>query len=297
MIRSSTLWDVYSSAEDASVNFTRRENDGGLLEARFVQRVPEYFIAYLSSHTGCNKSCRMCHLTATGQTTFTPATVHDYEDQVLQVLSYYNETRYLRSEQPKIIHYNWMARGEPLANEYMLSEAPDIFHVLDYWANELSLVPKFKISTIMPEEMADRSLMEIFKGLPADIYYSMYSLNPRFRTRFLPKSIEPDRALEKLAEFQTDSGRDIRFHWPFIDGENDSLEDVQATMDIIKKHGIYGKFNLVRYNPPNDRSRESSEEVIYRNFELIKDSLGHPDSRIVPRVGFDVKASCGMFMN
>ena len=291
------MWNVYPSKEDASVNFTHRHLDGGLLETRFVQRDPHYFIVYLSSHSGCNKSCRMCHLTSTGQTTFSPATVHDFEDQALQVLSYYKEQKTKLFGDPKIVHYNWMARGEPLANEYILNDAADIFHVLSHWANELNLTPKFKVSSIMPEEIADKNLYDVFGDLPVDLYYSLYSMNSRFRTRFLPKSIDPNLALDKLAEYQAQSGREIRFHWPFIEGENDSVEDVQTTLDAISARELRGKFNLVRYNPPNDRTRESSEEVINRNFDIIKEALDHPDSRIVPRVGFDIKASCGMFMS
>ena len=62
-----TAFTKHQSGQDASVNWDRPA-DVGRLEARYVRRCPDYFVVYLSSQTGCSQGCRMCHLTATGQT-------------------------------------------------------------------------------------------------------------------------------------------------------------------------------------------------------------------------------------
>lgn len=288
------MWTKYPSQEDASVNFVCDTSDGGKLETRFVQRVPEYFIIYLSSHTGCNKSCRMCHLTATGQTMFTPVTRAQYRNQANIVFNHYDTLQL--EEKPTKVHFNWMARGEPLANPHLLNNASKIFNNLGRMASHRGLESAFKISTIMPYEVQDKWLAGRFLDLPVDLYYSLYSVEERFRKRFLPKAMPADIALNILRDVQQVCGRQINFHWPFIEGENDSVELVEKTLEAITSRKILGKFNLVRYNPPNDKTKESPPEVLERNFKIISEALGDPGSRIVPRVGFDVKASCGMFV-
>jgi len=79
------------------------------------RRCADYFVCYLSSHSGCNRGCEFCHLTATGQTSFQPSTINDFTSQALSVFKHY------RRQQPaRYMHYSFMARGEPLANPHLL---------------------------------------------------------------------------------------------------------------------------------------------------------------------------------
>lgn len=290
-----TTWQTLKSHEDASVNFIKSTSDGGFWEARFVQREPHYFIVYLSSHTGCNKSCRFCHLTATKQTMMTPASLEDYLEQADQVLNYYKSLNKDKNE--LIVNFNFMARGEPLANPVILYNSKELFDRLSEKALALGLKPQFMISSIIPEDF-NVDLADIFSDDRAYLYYSLYSTQERFRKRWLPKAKNCQTSLDMIAEFQSKTGREITLHWAFIAEQNDNIEELNKTMSDVKLRGIKAKFNLVRYNPHNERyGYEPEEQHIIQLFNVVQSYLPHSKSRIVPRVGHDVKASCGMFVS
>lgn len=290
------IYQRHQSEQDASVNFVAQTLDGGMLEARYVRRVPEYFICYLSSHTGCDKACRFCHLTQTGQTMMNQASIEEYLDQAEVVLKHYDAQGVAPAEW---VNYNFMARGEPFENDVVLSRWAGLRNQLGALARRRGLRAQFNLSTIMPVTLGARSLRDVLgpEPLGTSVYYSLYSMQPEFRRRWLPKAMEPGLALRALANWQKETGSDVVLHWAFIEGQNDSLDDVDRIIDAVDKAGLKARFNLVRYNPFSERQgREPSEEVLERNFARLSTALGDPRSRIVPRVGIDVKASCGMFV-
>lgn len=285
------------SENDKSVNFIF----DNWLEARFVRREAKYFIVYLSSHDGCNKACRFCHLTQTGQTSFKETTIEEYIEQAKVVLNYYKEIKYTQGLAEKV-NFNFMARGEPLANSVILNNAKELFDELEKLAKEQNLNVKFNISSIIPEEIKNYSIEDIFKNVTQDygIYYSLYSVDEKFRKRWLPKALSYNIALEKISQWQKNapSNAFLALHWAFIKDENDSEKNLLDIKDILEKYNIKAKFNLVRYNPYSKQQGEESDDIVLQqNFDLINTFLKKPGSRIVPRVGFDVKASCGMFIN
>lgn len=282
------------SLEDASVNFVA-PFDSSLIEARYVRRVPEYFICYLSSHNGCDKACRFCHLTQTGQTAMVPAHYADYVSQARQVLQHYDSL----GAPAETVNYNFMARGEPFENPLILTNWRRLRGALEMMSNTRGLEARYNLSTIMPATLGARPLRDILGPEPhgTSVYYSLYSMRPEFRKRWLPKAMDPYAALSRLAEWQRDTGGEVVLHGAFIAGQNDDRETVAEILDVVDSLQLRTRFNLVRYNPYSPaQGVESPEAVIQARFQQIADALGDPRSRIVPRVGFDVKASCGMFV-
>ena len=284
---------------DRSANFISPTLDGGFFESRYVRRADDYIVVYLSSHSGCNQGCRFCHLTATRQTMMTEATPDDFIAQAQRVIDHYRKVVSNEGAAQRV-HFNWMARGEPLSNQYMVDSFEEITHNLGALAREAGLVPIFNISTIFPKRLGDKKLSEILVNDrdEVNLYYSLYSLQKNFRRRWLPTALAPDEALPRIAEYQQITERKIVLHWAVIEDENDTLEDADAICTLVKRHRIKAKFNLVRYNPYSEQfGRETSEPQLQAYFDRINKEMVLPGSRIIPRVGFDVQASCGMFVD
>lgn len=278
------------STIDQSVNFVE-DQLVGFLESRYVRKVDDYFICYLSSQTGCNRGCKFCHLTATGQTAFKDSDYQDFINQALQVFRHYR-----KEKKAKYMHYNFMARGEVLANKHIIRDADDILMALAQLAKRDGLNPKFNVSTIMPKTL-EKSLTDIFNIITPTLYYSLYSVDPAFRKKWLPSAMPYADALDQLKEYQQVSKKIVKIHFAFIKGENDSVAEVREMCSEIEKRKLLCEFNLVRYNPFSEvQGEESSDEVIRRNLEIISEQF-HGKVQMIPRVGFDVKASCGMFVD
>jgi adenine C2-methylase RlmN of 23S rRNA A2503 and tRNA A37 len=275
---------------DASVNFVKRA-DVGRIEARYVRRTDDYVVVYLSSQTGCRQACRMCHLTATGQTKLRDTTRDEIVEQADRVLEHY------RTQQPaRSVHFNFMARGEPMLNHTLLHDSSALFDALWQRADALALRPRFLVSTILPAEHGDRPLDDVFRRYHPEIYYSLYSMAPAFRRRWLPKAQPAELALDRLAAWQRATYKIIKIHYAFIAGENDSERDVHGVCDALESRGLYAHINIVRYNPPSPaHGEEPPDDVLERNAAIFRTRLPKARVRVIPRVGFDVQASCGMF--
>jgi adenine C2-methylase RlmN of 23S rRNA A2503 and tRNA A37 len=275
---------------DRSINWIE-DADIGKHETRLVWRDNKAII-YLSSQTGCDHACRMCHLTQTGQLAHRNVTMKELMDNCDRAI-----IQMAREQMPSNLHLNFMARGEPLANT----------ELLDKWEEFSTYAAGMKyhnahnvdvlISTIFPKTFNIEDLQKLAKGpIWPKLYYSAYSAEEKFRKKWLPKAHSYFDGIEFLKEW-TYMGGNCKIHFAFIEGENDSEKQVEVLCNYIAVNRLRADVNIVRYNPANDSSRESSESIINRNTKLIKQMLPYAKVKIIPRVGFNVKASCGMFVS
>jgi len=98
----------YSHIDD-SVNFIDKFGPGSYFESRYVRRHPEYVACYLSTQTGCEHNCRMCHLTITGQNkNVKDASIVDLFLQAEDVLTHYAKTSEKRAS---VVHLQLHGKG------------------------------------------------------------------------------------------------------------------------------------------------------------------------------------------
>lgn len=281
---------VLHSHIDESVNFVE-DALTGFIEARYVRREEDYFIAYLSSQTGCNRGCQFCHLTASRQTKFDEVDFQGFVEQAKTIFQHY------RADRPaKTVHFNFMARGEPLMNPWIRQDSARLLTRLGEMATDNDLHPKFNISTIMPIDtprpFPQKKLAQMFPIVTPTIYYSLYSVNPDWRKKWLPAAMPVDQALDELAEYQSLSKKIVKLHGAFIAGENDNEVDVLRMMEAVKASGLRTEFNVVRYNP-----FDTSQGVESPHLDRIAAQIGSfMPIKTITRVGPDVAASCGQFV-
>jgi len=187
---------------------------------------------------------------------------------------------------------NFMARGEPFSNPHIFSEWKQISETFDLnvWG-----IKSIIISTILPKDMAG-SLENLLTGaIVPRIYWSVYSYKDSFRKRWLPKAMPFEEGARMLQDWQH-MGGDSRLHFCFIEGENDSPADVKAMAEALNDYKIHLDVNIVRFNPPNDKSKESPFCVIQENMKVLRENLKYAKVKMIDRVGIDVRASCGTFL-
>lgn len=301
-----TNLEILHSAEDASVNFIRTSPEfPGKIEARYVRRAPEYFIAYLSSQTGCKMGCSFCWLTRTKQTKLIDVPADMLYEQALDVLSHYKKLP--EAEQnATILHYSGMARGEMLASKVILNEGDDLFLRLMKLAKLHGLLPRVMVSSILPKSLlkenggpvegyAGKNLAEIFPLSQPNIYYSLYSTNEAFRKKWLPNAMQVEKAMEVLCDYQDKTNKIIRLHWALIKDENDSIEDIENIVNLVDDYGLRVDVNLVRYNPFEGYGEEAPLGRYMDACKILEKGLPKAKVKVVDRVGVDCFASCGMF--
>src|SRR5262245_37774465 len=122
-------------------------------------------------------------------------------------------------------------------------------------------------------------------------------MSDRFRRRWLPRALPAGEALDRLTSWQRSTQKIITLHHAYIAGENDAEGDVHAVCDALEERRLTVHVNLVRYNPydPSRHGVEPPEAVLERNAAIYRARLPNARVVVIPRVGYDVAASCGMF--
>ena len=292
-----------SSVLDSSQNFLLNAGTRGHLEARYVRRKLEYISAYVSSHYGCNMGCKFCHLTNMPHEhrNLISAKLPEYNSQLNTIIDYTKAIQTIGIPLPNRVNVNFMARGDVFANSVVVNNYEKLHSDFKENIKRLGNDPQLKmnLSSIFPKTIEKRSLVNILGNTPNTyIYYSMYSVRDSFRSYWMPNAIHYDKALQKIKEYQETNGREITFHWAFIEGHNDKMKDVISLAKVIDSYKFtLSKFNLVRFNSPKSIWKEPSEEKLQDLFNVVAQVMVGGKSKIVSRVGQDVAASCGMFIS
>ncbi|MET4580231.1 23S rRNA (adenine(2503)-C(2))-methyltransferase RlmN [Ottowia thiooxydans] len=241
----------------------------------------------ISSQAGCAVNCRFC---STGHQGFSRNLTTGEITAQLWFAEHFLR-KHLKTDQRVISNVVMMGMGEPLQNYNAL--VPALRTMLDDHGYGLSR-RRVTVSTSGVVPMMDR----LARDCPVALAVSLHAPGDALRDHLVPlnRKYPVDELLETCVRYLEHAPRDfITFEYCMLDGVNDTPEQAQALIELVRRHaekGLRCKFNLIPFNPfpASGLTRSPAPRVQAFAKMLI-------DAGIVTTVrktrGDDIDAACG----
>jgi adenine C2-methylase RlmN of 23S rRNA A2503 and tRNA A37 len=237
---------------------------------------------FLSSSVGCKYKCMHCYLKHNNA--FNTVGV---EDQVklfknaIMVMKDLNYDQYYRG-----VSLRFMGQGDALENPLFTQNTIKALE-------KESKINHISFSTIFPK--FDPKTTQLFKyciGIaPTRAYLSVGSFITKRRRKILPKALDLNSAIEYFHNYLPQI--QLRLHWTPIAELNASIsEEIWNAISLFKKYNYLDKVRLIKYNSvPASRFHGVNDINDVLN-EFINQQI---PCDVLPSIGTEIKAACGMF--
>lgn len=254
--------------------------DGLKVESVLMRHKDSRNTVCVSSQIGCPLGCLFC---ATGKLGFKRNL--EPMEIVEQVLFF---ARLLKKEKKKITNVVFMGMGEPFLNYENALEAIKILNNKDKFclgARHMS------ISTIGITEGIKKLENE---GLEVNLAISLHAADDKLRSKIVPlnKKYPVGKILAAVDEYIKKTRRKVMFEYIMIKGVNDSDEDAEKLVDLLKGRRLCF-VNLISYNPTGI-FKPSPPERIGKFREILEKADIVVTERY--RFGREIKAACGQLI-
>lgn len=269
-------------SDDGTQKFLWKIPQGGAIESVLIpdtdriHNAKDRMTLCVSSQWGCAMKCSFCltgDLGLKGQ--LSPAQIANQPLQVSKVLP----------EGARITNIVMMGMGEPLHNYDNLVVALKNMlhpHALDFSHRRLTVSTVGLVPAI--RKLADE--------LPVNLAISLNASSEAQRIEVMPitKKYGLDELIQCCKEIPVPAGKRIAFEYVMMAGYNDSLEDAQRVLELLKD--VPAKVNLIPYNenPDRDIRRPSEDQVKAFQHYLVTRGM-HCTIRTTR--GIDISAACG----
>jgi len=260
---------------DGTRKLAWRLEDGRVIESVLIAD-EERLTLCISSQVGCAMGCAFCLTADMGL-------VRNLKPSEIALQAAQAEG--LLDPGERISNIVFMGMGEPLANLENVLVAIEILldeNALNYSHRKITvstsgLVPKLR-------ELADRS--------PVNLAVSLNGTTDEQRTALMPvnRAYPLATLLETCRTVPLPAGKRITFEYVMIAGFNDSLQDAQRLLKLMRP--LKAKINLLPYNENPDRDlRRPSDEVVkaFQN-HIIQGGI---QCSVRSSRGRDISAACG----
>ena len=289
--------------EQVSVDGTRKwllevvdsSGDSHEIETVYIPE-PDRGTVCVSSQVGCSLNCTFCHTgTMKMMKNLTPYEIlaqimlvrdrlNDYPDHTENRI--HDPTIIAPTSGRKVSNVVMMGMGEPLLNFDNVKQA--LLVALDNDGLGLSR-RRITLSTsgVVP------GIVRTGDELNIALAISLHAVNDELRNELVPinRKYPIKELLEACQNYRgLSNARRITFEYVMLHGVNDSIEDAQELVRLLRP--IPSKINLIPFNPwPGSQYRCSSPDRLHRFAEHLR-ANGYP-SPIRATRGQDIMAACG----
>jgi 23S rRNA (adenine2503-C2)-methyltransferase len=271
-------------AEDGTRRYLMKTHDGLPVETVFIPEERRDTICF-SSQSGCPLQCDFCLTAKLGL--LRTLTAGEMVEQIVVAL---NDAYGTGAETPRGTNLVAMGAGEPfLAFEPLMkalrimADKEGLYIVPNrVTVSTAGVVPKIKELTYIP----DRPHLAISLAAPTDeLRDRLMPINKRWPLREL---------LAACKEFEQSlkPGERFTFEYVMLDGVNDTDEHARQLANLLNRHQLRAKVNLIPHNPADPLPYRPSSEERVEAFKAVLESKGVRAFVRRPR-GRDIYAACG----
>ncbi len=271
-------------SEDGTRRYLMKTHDNLPVETVFIPEERRDTICF-SSQSGCPLQCTFCLTAQLGLLrSLTPGEI------VEQIIIALNDAYGVGVKPPRGTNLVGMGAGEPFLNFEALLKALRIMGSPE----GLYIVPnRVTVSTagIVPRildlaQVPDRPHLAISLAAPTDELRN--ELMPINRKWPLEELLNACKEFEKTLK----PGERFTFEYVMLDSINDSDERARQLANLLNRHGLKAKVNLIPHNPADPLPYQPSSEERVERFRAILESKGIHTYVRRPR-GRDIFAACG----
>lgn len=320
--------DIQYSMIDGSYNFTHHNgtqtsiktapsghfDEGQMERSDPIQTDKNKYTVIISSSSGCQMSCSFCHLTQ-NKKPFHNISEEEITENVIDAIEFVANREGAKFTD-RYIKLCYMGEGEPILDMEKTGGSAGNILSLVYEKGLAAGLDGIDISTCMPK-IPERYLEQVIKmdqlckmiGFNLNpvnhndpdrsivrLFYSLHHYNQTVRNIIIPNSMRIDGALELLKEV-SEQGVNVVYHYMFINGVNDSDNDVQNLISFVNSSPNFkdSEFRVLRYNQGRNGQEESDQ--ITNIVKKLSDELEVKKFKVQFSAGEAINAACGMFPN
>ena len=271
-------------SNDGTRRYLMKTGDGLPVETVFIPEERRDTICF-SSQSGCPLQCTFCLTAQLGL--LRSLTAGEIVDQIRIAL---NDVYGTGVKPPRGTNLVAMGAGEPLLNLDQLLKAlrvmadPQGLHIVP---NRVTVSTAGVVPRILDlAKTSDRPHLAISLAAPADeLRDELMPINKRWP---LEELLSACKTFEKTLK----PGERLTFEYVMLHGVNDSEEQARQLANLLNRHSIKSKVNLIPHNPAEPLPYRPSTDAAVERFKNILESKGVHTYVRRPR-GRDIFAACG----